>query len=250
MDVVLERTDTGYFHNDVTDDSKVLLNTAEILLATDYPELIAEVRELQRRRVSSVSIRRQRALRIGPARLRKVLQDHGLAVCTIGFAGGFTGTVGRSYRQAVDDTRRAIEYAAELQARAVIVVPGSKGLHTYGHAESTIRHGLEDCLDDALRMRVDMLLPLNSVLGNGRDVFQPRDQSRLDWIEAFGCHRIKSLMMLRGMSPWDRLPDCWRRCLTSGGALRISGRTRQTLGRHEIVSELLSRLDNAVVPVS
>lgn len=248
MDVVLEHSNTCFLGS--ADDSKVLLNTAEILLARDHAELLAEVKTLQRRRVRIVSIRRQRALRIGPTRLKHVLQDHGLEVCTIGFAGGFTGTVGRSYRQAVDDTRRALDYAAELNARAVVVVPGAKGLHTYSHAEATIRHGLEDCLDDALRLRVDMLLPLNSVLGNGRDVFQPRDQTMLDWVEAFDCHRIKSLMVLRGISPWERLPDCWRRCLTSGGALRISGRTRQTLGRHAIVSELLSQLDNAAVPVS
>lgn len=250
MDVVLEQTNSGFFSPSLNENSQVLLNTAEILLANDYSELLAEVRQLRRRRVRTVSIRRQRAMRIGPARLKHVLQDHGLQVCTIGFAGGFTGTVGRTFRQAVDDTRRALEYAAELNARAVVVVPGARGLHTFSHAERTIRQGLEDCIDDAFRLRIDMLLPLNSVLGNGRDVFVPRGQTALDWVNSFGCHRIKSLMMLRGKSPWKRLPDCWKRCLTTGGALRISGRTRRTLGRHAIVSELLSRLDNAAVPVS
>ncbi len=250
MDVVLEQTNTGIFRPTHDEESRVLVNTSAVLLARDYAELLAEVRQLQQRRVGTVSIKRQRALQIGPARLKRVLQDHGLDVCTIGFAGGFTGTVGRTYRQAVDDTRRALEYAAELKARAVVVVPGAKGLHTYTHAERTIRHGLEDCIDDALRLRVDMLLPLNSVLGNGRDIFQPRDQTPLDWVSGFDCHRVKSLMVLRGKSPWERLPDCWNRCLMTGGALRISGRTRQTLGRHGIISDLLSRMENAVVPVS
>lgn len=250
MDVVLDQTTTGVFSPSMDEDSRVLLNTAEILLAKDYIELLAEVRQLQRRRVQCVSIRRQRALQIGPTRLRHVLEDHGLQVCTLGFAGGFTGTVGRGYRQAVDDTRRALEYAAELKARAVIVLPGAKGLHTYKHAERTIRQGLDDCIDDALRLRIDMLLPLNSVLGNGKDIFTPRGKKPLDWVSDFDCHRVKSLMVLRGRNPWKRLPDSWRRCLIRGGALRISGRTRRTLGRHEVVSELLNRLDNAVVPVS
>ena len=250
MDVVLEQTKAALPEYSHDQTPQVLLSTADLLQANDYAELVEEVARLQRRRVRMVSIRRQRALRIGPERLKKVLVDAGLGICTIGFAGGFTGTVGRSYRQSVDDTRRALDYAAELKARAVIVVPGSRGLHTYAHAERTIRNGLDDCLDDALRLRIDMLVPLNSVLGNGRDVFEPRDQGCMDWIDSFECHRVKALMMLRGNSPWTHLPDRWERCLSSGGALRISGRTRRTMGRHGIVSELLAGFENAVVPVS
>jgi len=251
MDVVLEQTNPSFVSSEHGDeDATGLLNTAELLLSKDYLELLAEVRQLQRRRVRMVSVRRQRALRIGPRRLQQVLEDHGMEVCTLGFAGGFTGTLGRGYRQAIDDTRRALEYAAELKARAVVVLTGTKGLHTYNHAERTIRDGLNDCLDDALRLRIDMLLPLNAVLGNGRECFLPKAQTRLDWIASLGSHRIKSLMMLRGRSPLKRLPDCWKRCLLDGGALRISGRTRRVLGRHAIVSDIASRLSNVAVPVS
>ncbi|MEZ6124513.1 MAG: hypothetical protein R3C49_15245 [Planctomycetaceae bacterium] len=249
MDVVLEQVPQVFSAFPANDDCPVLLNTAELLQAKDEQELIAEVNQLQRRRVRMVSVRRQRAMRIGIGLLQHILEDSGLSVCTVAFAGGFTGTLNRSYSQAVDDTRRALELAARLDAQGIIVVPGSRGLHTYGHAERTIRQGLEDCLDDALRYRVNMLLPLNSVLGNNRDIFVPRNASRLDWVESMDSHRIRPMMMMRGCSPWGRLPDCWERCLTSGGVLRISGRTRRTLGRHAIVSEMLNCMENAIVPV-
>ena len=252
MDVVLEQETVSEFQvaaPGLNSHLPLLVSTAELLQASDFLELVAEVRQLQQRRIRMVSIRRQNALRIGPDKLQAVLEDSGLKVCTVGFAGGFTGTLGRSYRQAVDDTRRALEFAAQLQARAVVVVPGSRGLHTYNHAERTIRDGLYDCLDDALRLRIDMQVPLNAVFGTGKDIFHPQQESYLDWIDDFGSHRIKAMMMLRGRTPWKKLPDSWQRCLRNGGVLRATQRCRITLGRHGITSHILSRLTNSAVPV-
>ena len=252
MDLVLERQTISILDEHKTDTQKAvpdLLVQAALLQASDFSELVTEVRKLQRRRIRVVSIRRQRALQIGPQRLQAVLEDAGLQVCTIGFAGGFTGTLGRNYKQAVDDTRRALEFAAQLKARAVLVAPGSRGFHTYNHAERTIRDGLYDCLDDALRLRVDMLVPLNAVFGTGKDIFVPQHRSALDWIDELNSHRIKSMMMLRGRRPWDRLPACWERCLLNGGGLRVSRRCRATLGNHSIAKYILNHLSNTAVPV-
>ena len=252
MDVVLESRSQAEFPGTDSQPGKssLLVSTAQLLQASDFSELVVEIRRLQQRRIKMVSIRRQRALRIGPDRLLSVLEDSGLKVCTVGFAGGFTGTLARSYRQAVDDTRRALEYAAQLKARAVVVVPGSRGLHTYNHAERTIRDGLFDCLDDALRYRVDMVVPLNAVFGTGKDIFQPRSESMLDWIKAFDTHRIKPMMTLRGRRPWGRLPDSWQRCLLTGGVLRASQRCQTTVGCHHIMRHILSELSDVSVAVS
>ncbi len=253
MDVVLERQtiSSGLKSARTNASTKVsnLLVNAELLQASDFSELVAEVRQLQRRRIRVVSIRRQRALQIGPQRLQAVLEDAGLQVCTVGFAGGFTGTLERNFKQAVDDTRLALQFAAELNARAVLVVPGSRGLHTYRHAERTIREGLFDCLDDALRLRIDMVVPLNGVFGTGKDVFVPQNKTPLEWIEQFGSHRIKSMMMLRGPNPWNRLPGCWQTCLNNGGVLRASRRCRVTLGSHNIAKYILSHVSDTAVPV-
>lgn len=248
MDVVLERKPFGV--SVANKDDSPVLNTAELLLASEFSELVAEVRQLQRRNVRMVSIRRQRARRIGLPCLKMVLEDAGMQVCTIGFAGGFTGTLNRSYRQAVDDTRRALEFAAELKARAVVVVPGSRGRHIYNHAERLVRGGLEDCLDDALMRRIDMLIPLTTVLGNWRDIFRPRKTGLLDWIESFGSHRIQAMMMLRRRSPLKGLPACWERCLRSGGALRIGRRCRTTIGSQNVISQILTKLNKTPVAVS
>ena len=222
--------------------TNVILNTAELLQAQDFTELVSEAKQLERRRVDLVSVRRQRAMRIGPARLKAVLQDTGLGVCTVGFAGGFTGSLGRGYKHAVDDTRRALELAAELKAQSVIVVPGSRERHTYNHAQRIIRDGLDDCLDDALRLRINMMLPLNAIFGNRKDVFFPRDSTPLNWVDGFESHRIRPMMTLRGSSPWTGLPDSWQRCLNDGGILRVNPRCRAMLGGHNVLSEILLQL--------
>lgn len=252
MDIVLERSSGSEFlvSHQTTDKSPLLVSTAELLTATDKEGLIAELRQLRQRRITAVSFRRQHAMRIGSAFLRDALEDYGMKVCLIGFAGGFTGTLGRTYEQAVTDTRLALQYATDMGARGVVVVPGSRGFHTYNHAERTIRDGLNDCLDDALRLRIDMLLPINGIFGHRNDVFLPDSCSVLDWVESLDCHRIKSLMVLRGRHPWKRLPDCWERCLRSGGALRASRRCRITVGRHNLTSRIVSQLKDVVVPVS
>ena len=230
--------------------SPVLVCPAERLQASDYAELVKQVHDLRQRRVRMVSIRRQSALRIGPEKFHAVLEDSGLKVCTVGFAGGFTGTLGRSYRQAVDDTRRALEYAARLKARAVVVLPGSRGLHTYNHSERTVRDGLYDCLDDALRFRIDMVVPVNDVFGHGRDVFVPQTPNLLDWIASFDSHRIKPMMLLRGGHPWKNVPASWQDCLLRGGVLRASQRCCKTVGRHNLTSHIISGINDAAVSVS
>lgn len=247
MDVVLPRKPIGVSASAFS--VPPALHSAELLLAQDFQELVAEVRQLQRRRVSMVSIRRQRARRIGLDNLKMVLDDAGMQVCTLGFAGGFTGTLGRSYSQAVDDTRRALEFAAKLRARAVVVVPGSRGRHIYSHAERIVRDGINDCLDDALRLRVDMLVPLTTVLGHRRDVFEPRCKSLLDWIGSYECHRVQAMMMLRRRAPLKGLPACWKRCLREGGALRIGHRCRATIGSHNVIAQILDGLSGVAVPV-
>ncbi|MCA9085576.1 MAG: hypothetical protein KDA81_16060 [Planctomycetaceae bacterium] len=248
MDVLLERQ-VSEINSGESISTPMLLSTSQQLKAQDFSELVAEVRQLQRRRIGMISVRRQRILRIGEERLKLVLDDAGIRICAIGFSGGFTGAMGMSYQQAVGDTRRALEMSSRLGARGLIVAPGSRGLHTYNHAESVVRDGLYDCLDDALRLRIDMLIPLNAVFGNRTDIFRPRDCSSLDWVESFGSHRIQPMMTLRGATPWSRLPDCWKRCLKNGGMLRISPRCRRTLGGHNLVAEMLSQLTNVAVPV-
>ncbi|MCH2203093.1 MAG: sugar phosphate isomerase/epimerase [Fuerstiella sp.] len=240
MDVFLKRQPNGTYLPPQTNQE---LLQSEPLHAQSLLELIDEIAELKSRNVRLVSIRRQQVIRLGQRELQNVLAGNGIDVGAIGYAGGFTGTLGRNYESAVADILRALELAASFNAQSVVVVPGSRTGHTCNHASNTIQAGLDRCLDDALRYRIDLQIALNNVIGGRDDVFVPKNESPLDWVTSLGSHRMKGLMVLRGGDPWKCLPDCWRRCLLSGGVLRLSRSCRQMAGTGYVISCILSGLN-------
>lgn len=187
--------------------------------------LIKEAEQLHHRGVRYVSIRRQQVLRIGEHTLLDVLADAGISVNCLGYAGGFTGSLGMSFDRAIDDVRRATDLAAELGARYLVVVPGEQGLHTYNHAERSVRLGLSDVLNDADQRKIRLLIPTATVLDGLRDAFRTRD-CPLNWVESLGSSVVRPMIVIRGETIACRLPRGWRESLASGGCLRICHRCK------------------------
>lgn len=184
-----------------------------------------------------MAIRRQQVLRLGEHVLHDVLADAGISVSCVGFAGGFTGALGMSYEKAIDDVYRAADLAAELGARFLVVVPGEQGLHTYNHAERTVRSGLREALSHVGQRRLRLLVPNNTVLGCLRDVFRTRE-CQLNWIERLGSELIRPLIVVRGQAIACRLPRGWRESLATGGCLRVCHRCEN----YEENAKLLARI--------
>ena len=242
MDVFLQRQPNG---SCLVPQVEQELCQSEPLRAQSPKELANEVAELRLRQVRLVSIRRQQVICLGQQELQNALSANGIRVGTMGYAGGFTGSLGRSYECAVTDMLRALELAASFNAKSLVVVPGSRGTHTYNHASRTIQSGLDRCLDDALRFRIDLQIALTHVIGGRNDVFVPVGCTPLEWIENLDSHRIKGMMVLRRASPWKLLPDSWTRCLKSGGILRLSRSCRQLAGTASVLSRIVQDLNTS-----
>ncbi len=196
---------------------------AHPLLAKTKEHLLEEAELLHGRGIRYVAVRRQQLLRIGRYVLPDILADAGISVSCVGFAGGFTGAMGMTYDRAASDVRRAIEQAASLGARFVVVVPGEQGLHTYRHAEKTVRMGLSEVIHFAEQHRVQLLIPTDTVLASKVDCFRPR-QCPLRWVEQLKSETIRPLIVVRGRNVSGRLPAGWRESLAHGGCLRICHR--------------------------
>jgi hypothetical protein len=242
MDVFLRRRSNG---NCIAPQNTNDLEQSIALQAKTPLELMAEVADLRKRRIGLVNVRRQQVMRLGEQSLLHVLSDNDIQVGTVGYAGGFTGSLGRSYEESVQDTYRALEMAATLSARSLVIVPGSQQKHIYSHASKTIKAGLDRCLDDALRFRIDLQIALDNIIRDRDDVFVPSGQSPLQWIEDMDSHRMKGMMVLRGASPWKGMPDCWRRCLLSGGILRLSRSCSKLVGANQVMDHIIQGLNNA-----
>ena len=214
------------------------ISVAYPLHSKSAQELIAEAAELNRRGIRYVCVRRQQIYFIGEHVIHDILADAGITVSCLGFAGGFTGTLGMSYDAATRDARRSIDLAADLGARSVVIVPGEQGNHTYSHAEKTIRLGLMDVAQYGSQRNVRLLIPTDTVLVSPRDCFRPKE-CPLSWLDGMGNPLIRPLIVVRGKSFACRLPDGWRESLAAGGSLRICHRCDRYDENAQLVARIL-----------
>lgn len=78
----------------------------------------------------------------GIDRAIELLAESGLSVTSLSWAGGFTGSDGRAFEEAVWDAFRAIEDAAKLRAETLIVLAGGRNNHIRNHARRTLCEAL------------------------------------------------------------------------------------------------------------
>jgi sugar phosphate isomerase/epimerase len=75
-----------------------------------------------------------------------LLIESGLYVSNLTWAGGFTGSDGRTLAESIDDAAEAIRLAAALQAGCLVIYPGGRNNHTYRHAGRVFRCALDELL--------------------------------------------------------------------------------------------------------
>lgn len=203
--------------------------------------LMREAEQLHQRGVRYVCVRRQQILFIGEHAIHDILADAGITVSCLGFAGGFTGSLGMSYEAASRDARRSIDLAFDLGARSVVIVPGEQGLHTYRHAEQTIRLGLLEAAQYALQRKIRLLIPTDTVLVSPKDCFKPKE-CPLSWLDGMGNNFIRPLIVVRGRSFGLRLPAGWRESLAAGGSLRVCHRCECYHENAQLVARILAMI--------
>lgn len=76
-----------------------------------------------------------------------LLAESGLKVTNLLWAGGFTGSDGRSLEDAIEDASHAIRLAGAMDAGCLVVYTGGRNNHTFRHAERLLRCALDQLLD-------------------------------------------------------------------------------------------------------
>ncbi|MEM8733979.1 MAG: sugar phosphate isomerase/epimerase family protein, partial [Planctomycetota bacterium] len=72
------------------------------------------------------------------------IHEHELKISSLQWVGGFTGSDGRSYREALHDGLDAVQLAADIGAETVTVISGGRAGHTKGHANRLFRKALKE----------------------------------------------------------------------------------------------------------
>jgi sugar phosphate isomerase/epimerase len=94
--------------------------------------------------IPAIGIWRQKLSDCGLARAVELLGPSGLKVSHLFWAGGFTGSEGRSYRESIEDAAEALHTAAALKAGCLIVYSGTRAGHTGNHARRLIQGALAE----------------------------------------------------------------------------------------------------------
>ena len=108
--------------------------------------------------IPAIGVWRQKLSDCGLPKALELLGSNGLKVSHLFWAGGFTGSDGRSYRDSVEDAAEAIEMAAALKTDTLIVCSGSRAGHTANHARRLLLGALDELTPIAAKAGVTLAL--------------------------------------------------------------------------------------------
>lgn len=214
-------------------------------MTTYHWSLLEDVIGYQAAGVRSIGVWRRKLCDFGEERGIELLRESGLAVSSFSSAGGFTGSDGQTFREAIDDALDAVRQAAEMRAGCLVVVTGAQAGHIFNHARRLVRDALRELGDAAGRLGLSIALqpvhrqPIErwsflTTLDATLDMLSLCDHSRVGmvfdifhvWREARLCARIPAII------PWikiaalcdARAPACSDddRCLPGRGDLPLA----------------------------
>jgi sugar phosphate isomerase/epimerase len=162
--------------------------------------------------IDAIAIWRQKLSDYGEAKGIELLADSGLTVSALLWAGGFTGSDGRSYRESIEDAEEAIGLAADLGAGCLILYSGSRAGHTWNHARRLFRNALKELSPLAGQRGVTLAIePMHAGCSSDWTFLTGFDET-LDIIQAVGSPHIRVAFDVYhlGQDPavLDRLADC------------------------------------------
>jgi sugar phosphate isomerase/epimerase len=95
---------------------------------------------------TAIGVWRRKLADTGEQRGAELIAASGLAVSSLQWAGGFTGSDGHSHQESLADARQAIATAAAIGARCLIIHSGARGVHTHNHARRLLKQALAKLL--------------------------------------------------------------------------------------------------------
>jgi sugar phosphate isomerase/epimerase len=108
--------------------------------------------------IPALGVWRRKLSDCGQAKAISLLEKNRLSVSHLAWAGGFTGSDGRSYRESVEDALEALRTTAALGANTLVVYSGPRAGHTYNHARRLLQEALKELSIEAARLNVALAI--------------------------------------------------------------------------------------------
>jgi len=139
----------------------------------------------------AISVWRPKLSEFGEEQGVELLRESGLRAASLLWVGGFTGSDGRSFSDAVDDAQEAVRVAATLRAGCLTVYAGARGGHTRNHARRLLRMALRELAPMAAQYAVTIALEPMHVVGGSDLTFLNSVDETLEIIRETGHDRVK-----------------------------------------------------------
>jgi len=107
---------------------------------------------------TAIGVWRQKLTDFGEEKGLELLSESGLAVSNLLWAGGFTGSDGRTYPDSIDDGVEAIELAGLLKCSCLVVYSGGRAGHTHNHARRLLSGAIAELAPAAAQHGVTLAL--------------------------------------------------------------------------------------------
>lgn len=141
--------------------------------------------------IPSLGVWRQKLSDYGPEKGGKLLEEHGMRVSHVLWAGGFTGSDGRSFHESIEDALEAIRTTAALKASTLLIYSGARSGHTHSHARRLLFDALNRLVPEADQLGVDLAFePMHPVCAADWTFLISLDDV-LSVIDKFGSPRVK-----------------------------------------------------------
>ena len=141
--------------------------------------------------IPAIGVWRRKLSDCGEAKAIGLLRDHRLKVSHLFWAGGFTGSDGRTFRESLQDAGDALRLAKRLGAGCLLVCTGARAGHTYNHARRLVKDALGQLAP--LAAELDVLLavePMHPACAAEWTILTSVDEA-LDVIDAVGSPHVR-----------------------------------------------------------
>jgi sugar phosphate isomerase/epimerase len=170
-----------------------------------------DVQNYQSAGIDAIAIWRQKLSDFGEEKGRELLEDSGLAVSALLWAGGFTGSDGRTFRESVDDALEAVQLAGDLRAGCLVLYSGARAGHTHNHARRLFRNALKELAPLARERQVALAIEPMHVGCAAEWTFLTNLDDTLEIVQSTDCPWVKLVFDVyqlgQDRAVLDRMPD-------------------------------------------
>lgn len=141
--------------------------------------------------IDAMGVWRQKLADYGEEKGAELLRAQQMRVSNLLWAGGFTGSDGHSYQEAIADAKEAILSAGAIGAPCLVIYSGSRNGHTVGHARRLFATALRELLPVASEAGITLAIePMHAGCAEGWTFLTSLDEA-LGLIDSLGSLKLK-----------------------------------------------------------